>query len=88
MTNNSGSLESSQKCRKEAESEMLENLLYFMYKKTHVVFFVFHFVQLYFFPYECPGLCQHRPGHSLGENIKLHKMKNEKNYMGFLIHKI
>ena len=32
-------------------SETLQNLLYFMYyKKTHVVFFVFHFVQLYFFP--------------------------------------
>ena len=30
----------------------------------------------------------HRPGHSYGKNIKLHKMKNEKNYMGFLIHKI
>ena len=36
--------------------ETLQNLLYFMYKKTHVVFFLFHFVQLYFFPYECPGL--------------------------------
>ena len=31
-------------------SETLQNLLYFMYKKTHVIFFVFHFVQLYFFP--------------------------------------
>ena len=31
-------------------SKMLKNLLYFMY----IVFF--HFVQLYFFPYECPGL--------------------------------
>ena len=31
---------------------------------------------------------RHRPGHSLGKNIKLHEMKNEKNYMGFLIHKI
>ena len=30
-------------------SETLQNLLYFMYKKTHVVFFVFHFVQLYIF---------------------------------------
>ena len=30
-------------------SEMHQNLLYFMYKKTHVVFFVFHFVQLYIF---------------------------------------
>ena len=49
-------------------SKTLQILLYFMYKKTHVlVFFVFHFVQLYFFPYECPGLCQHRPGDSLGK---------------------
>ena len=30
-------------------SETHQNLLYFMYKKTHVVFFVFHFVQLYIF---------------------------------------
>ena len=30
-------------------SETLQNLLYFMYKKTHVVFFVFHFVQFYIF---------------------------------------
>ena len=33
-------------------------------------------------------ICRHRPGHSLGKNIKLHEMKNEKNYVGFLIHKI
>ena len=33
-----------------------------------------------------PGLCRHTPGHSLGKNIKLHEMKNENNYMGFLIH--
>ena len=24
----------------------------------------FHFEQLSFSPYECPGLCRHRPGHS------------------------
>ena len=41
-----------------------------------------------FLPYECPGHGRHRPGHSLGKNIKLHEMKNEKNYAGFLIHKI
>ena len=29
-------------------SEMLQNLLYFLYKKTHVVFFVFHFVNFTF----------------------------------------
>ena len=69
-------------------SETLQNFLYLMYKNTHVVFFVFHFEQLYLFPNECPVLCLHRPGHSLGKNIKLHEMKNEKNYMGFLIHKI
>ena len=23
---------------------------------------------LYFFPNECPGICQPRPGHKLGEN--------------------
>ena len=45
-------------------TETLQNLLYFMYKKTHVVFFIFHLVQFYFFSYECPGLCRHRPGHS------------------------
>ena len=63
--------------------------IFYMYKKTHVVFFfVFHFVQLYILPYECHGLCRHRRGHSLGKNVKLHEIKNEKNYVGFLIHKI
>ena len=33
----------------ECSSETLQNLLYFMYKKTHAVFIVFHFVQLYIF---------------------------------------
>ena len=40
-------------CSMNCSSETLQNLLYFMYKKTHVVFFVVHFRQLYFFPYEC-----------------------------------
>ena len=31
---------------------------------------------------------RHRPGYSLGKNIKLHEMKNEKNCVGFLITKI
>ena len=30
-------------------SKTPQNLLYFMYRKTHVVFFVFHFKQLYIF---------------------------------------
>ena len=33
------------------------NLLYFLNKKNHVVSFVFQFMQLYFFSYECPVLC-------------------------------
>ena len=36
-------------CSTKSSSEMLQNLLYFMYKKTHVVFFVFNFMQLYIF---------------------------------------
>ena len=49
-----------------------------MYKKIHIVFFRFSFFVS----------CRHRPGHSLGKNIKLHEMKNEKKYVDFLIHKI
>ena len=42
-----------------------------------------------FLPNEFPGLCRHRPGHSLDKDIKLHEMKNEKkNYMDFLNTKI
>ena len=47
--------------------ETLQNFLYSYKKKTQVVFFVFQFEQLSFSPYECPGLCRHRPGHSYGE---------------------
>ena len=36
-------------CSMKCSSETLQNLLYFMYQKTHAVFFVFHFVQLYIF---------------------------------------
>ena len=39
-------------------------------------------MQLYISTNECPGLCSHRLGHSLGKNIKLHEMKNEKTYIG------
>ena len=50
-------------------SEMLQNLLQSMYKKTHPGLFVFHYKQLYILPCECPGLCQFTPGHSKGENV-------------------
>ena len=55
-----------------------------MYKKTHIVFFSIS-CNFSFLPNECPGLCRHRTGHTLDKNIKLHKMKNEKNYMVFLL---
>ena len=43
-------------CLRKCSIETLQNLPYFWKKKTHVVFFIFHFVLLYFFPNECPGL--------------------------------
>ena len=39
-------------------SETLQNLLYFMYKKTHVVFSFFISCNFIFLPYEFPGLDQ------------------------------
>ena len=42
-----------------------------------------------FFPWKSkPNYFGHRPGHSLGKNLKLHEMKNEKNYIFIFIHKI
>ena len=67
---------------------MLQNFLYLYKKKTKVVFFVFPFEQLSFFPNECPGLCQCRPEHSLVKKINLLEMKNEKNFAGLRIIKI
>ena len=39
------------------------------------------FISCYFTLF--PNECRHRPGHSLGEKIKLHKMKNGKSNFGF-----
>ena len=64
------SLEKIGLCSMKMSNQMLQNLLCSWKKKTHVVFFIFHFEQLYFSPYECPGLCQNRPGYSKGKNEK------------------
>ena len=49
----------------------------FLEYKNHCRFFCFSFhATLYFFPYEFPGLCQHRPGYSLGKKNKV--ARNEK----------
>ena len=45
--------------------------------------FVFHFVKLNFFHYECPDLCQRRQGNSKGEKW-LHKMKKKESKLVFL----
>ena len=38
---------------------------------------------VYFFPNDCPGLCQYRPGHSLGEKIS--SIGTRAYYMGHFI---
>ena len=45
----------------------------FIEKKTHLVFFIFHFEQLWVFPYECPGLCD------INRGIHRVKLKNALN---------
>ena len=56
-------------CLMKCPSETLQNYILYI-RKSKVAFSIFHFVVLYFSPNECPGLCQHRTGHSLGEKIK------------------
>ena len=61
-------------------------IIFYTIQKPKVAFFIScYFI---FLPNECPGLCQHRPGHLLVKKIKLVEMKNEKNYTGFLIIRI
>ena len=45
-------------------SETLQNLLYCIRKPMYCSFFRFSFRANKFLPYECPGLCRHRAGHS------------------------
>ena len=53
--------------------------------KSKVVFSIFHFMLIYFFPNECPDLCRHRPGHSLGEKNKVARNEKwKKQLWGFL----
>ena len=64
---------------------MLQNLPYF-WKKMYVVFLFF--ISCYFiFPLmnTLVYFDIDQGGHSVGEKIKLHEMKNEKNYMVFRI---
>ena len=73
-------------CSIQSSSKMHQNLSHFIYTKTQSC--LFHFVLLYFFPYECPGLCQHRPrAFIIGKKIKLLEMKNEKKLRRFSYYK-
>ena len=62
--------------------------IFYIYENPKLLFPFFISCYFTFSPNECPGLCRHGPGHSLGKNIKLQEMKNEKNYIGFLVHEI
>ena len=53
---------------------------------SEMLFRCFFFISCNFnsLSYECPDLCWHKPKHSYGKNIKLHELKNEKNFfLGF-----
>ena len=52
-----------------SSSEMLQKFaIFYIYENPKLHFSILHTL---FFPNECPGLCQHRPGHSLGEKNKV-----------------
>ena len=53
-------------CLMKCYSEMLHNLQYFWNMKCESPCFFSFCATLFLSPNECPGLCQHRPGHSLG----------------------
>ena len=53
-----------------------QNLLYLIYIwKPQSSFFILRYFIC--FPYECPGLYRHRPGHSLERKINSHEMKKQ-----------
>ena len=57
--------------------------IFYIYENPKLLFPFFISCYFIFSPNECPGLCQHRPGHSLGKKIKQHEMKNGKSNFGF-----
>ena len=44
--------------------------IFYIYENPKLLFPFFNSCYVIFLPNECPGLCQHRPGHSLGKKIK------------------
>ena len=73
------------------EEKFLQNaskfaIFYILFENPRLLFQFFVSCYFCFFPNECPGLCSHRPGHSLGGKIKWHEMKNAT--LGFRMFKI
>ena len=52
-------------------------IFYLVYQNPKLLFPFFIWCNFMFLPNECPGLCRHRPGHSLGKKLKLLEMKNK-----------
>ena len=44
--------------------------IFYIHENPKLLFPFFISPYFIFFPNECPGLCRHRPGHSLGKKIK------------------
>ena len=65
-------------CLMKCTIEMLQNMPYFWNTKAHEV--IFHFMLYSIFPpNECPGLCRHRPVHSLEEEKKVAAQNENRN---------
>ena len=63
---------------------MLQNFLYLYKKKTHVVFFHFSFQATFTFRAFIKGKMKVAQNVDIDQGIHKVKMKNEKNYLGFL----
>ena len=64
-------------------------MFYIPIQKSKVAFPIFHFVLCHFSSNECPGLCQHRPGHSLGENkVAQHEKRKKQLWVFVYLYKI
>ena len=61
--------------------------IFYINENSKLLFPFFISCYFIFFTNEYPGLCRHRPGHSLVKKIKLLEMKNEKTTRDFLLYK-
>ena len=57
--------------------------IFYIFENPKLLFPFFISCYFIFPPNKCPGLCRHRPEHSLWEKIKQYEMKNGKSNFGF-----